>query len=82
MSESLADFIRRVEDFEIDPGLKEFTFAARLARENRWSLLFAERVILEYKRFCILAVQLPATVQPAPARRYLASSGKTLRSLE
>jgi uncharacterized protein (TIGR04222 family) len=65
MSESLADFIRRVEDFEIDPGLKDFTFAARLARENRWSLPFAERVILEYKRFCILAVHSGHPVTPS-----------------
>ncbi|MFM7057215.1 MAG: hypothetical protein ACKO2P_09875 [Planctomycetota bacterium] len=65
MSESLAAFIRSVEDFEIDPGPKEFTFAARLARENRWSLQFAERVIREYKRFCILAVRSGHPVTPS-----------------
>ncbi|MEY2724241.1 MAG: hypothetical protein RLZZ458_108 [Planctomycetota bacterium] len=65
MTESLAEFIQRVENFEIDPGPKEFTFAARLARENHWSLLFAERVIREYKRFCILAVHSGHPVTPS-----------------
>jgi uncharacterized protein (TIGR04222 family) len=65
MSESLAELIERVENFEIDPGPKEFTFAARLARENRWTPGFAERVIREYKRFCILAVHSGHPVTPS-----------------
>jgi uncharacterized protein (TIGR04222 family) len=65
MSESLAELIERVENFEIDPGPKEFTFTARLARENRWTPGFAERVIREYKRFCILAVHSGHPVTPS-----------------
>ncbi len=65
MSESLAELIERVEKFEIDPGPKEFTFTARLARENRWTPGFAERVIREYKRFCILAVHSGHPVTPS-----------------
>ncbi|OWK45683.1 TIGR04222 domain-containing membrane protein [Fimbriiglobus ruber] len=51
------DLLRRIEEFDIDgtpsPALP---FAARLARENGWSLAFATRVVAEYKRFMYLAV--------------------------
>lgn len=43
------------------------TFAARLARENRWSLRRAERVIGEYKRFCYLAITAGHEVTPSDA---------------
>lgn len=65
MSETLQAFVRRVEAFEIDPGEKVLRFADRLARENDWSLAFAERVIREYKRFCILAMRAGHPVTPS-----------------
>jgi hypothetical protein len=43
------------------------TFAARLARENRWEAAYAERVIGEYKRFCYLAMTAQAEVTPSDA---------------
>lgn len=67
MSESLAEFIERVERFEIDPGGKVLTFSSRLARENRWSSEYAERVIREYKRFCVLAIHAGHPVTPSEA---------------
>lgn len=42
--------------FDIDGGPAKLGFAARLARENRWSRDFAERVVREYKRFAYLCV--------------------------
>ena len=43
------------------------TFAARLARENRWTVEHAERVISEYKRFCYLAMTAGHEVTPSDA---------------
>ena len=42
---------------EINPGDKRLDFTGRLARENNWSYRLAERVIFEYKRFCILVMR-------------------------
>ena len=47
---------QRIESFSVDEGDASFTFAERLARENRWSVSYANRVIGEYKRFLYLAV--------------------------
>jgi hypothetical protein len=43
---------QRIADHQIGPDDALLSFAARLARENRWSLAHAEAVIGEYKRFC------------------------------
>ncbi|MCA9194223.1 MAG: TIGR04222 domain-containing membrane protein [Planctomycetales bacterium] len=61
----LQALIRRVEEFEIDPGDKALTFAHRLARENSWNLTFSRRAIDEYKRFCILAICADHPVTPS-----------------
>ena len=45
-----------IMSFDIDGDDPEFTFARRLARENGWTLVFAERVIDEYKRFVYLCM--------------------------
>ncbi len=52
---------------EIGPPDAALTFTARLARENRWTPAFAERVIGEYKRFCFLAVTAGHEVTPSDA---------------
>jgi uncharacterized protein (TIGR04222 family) len=59
------DLYRRVMSFDIDDGAAELTFAARLARENGWSPQYAERVILEYKRFAFLAMAADHPVTPS-----------------
>lgn len=51
----------------IGPETATLSFAARLARENGWSGHQAERVILEYKRFCFLAVTSGHQVTPSDA---------------
>ena len=50
---------------QIEPEDASLTFAARLARENRWSLDHAHRVIGEYKRFCFLAMTAGHEVTPS-----------------
>ena len=56
-----------LQGYEIGPPDAALTFAARLARENRWSVAFAERVIGEYARFCFLAVTAGHEVTPSDA---------------
>lgn len=61
MDEHHGDLWRRLEAFDIDgpqrPGERPaFAFADRLARENGWSLGFAERVVVEYKKFVFLCM--------------------------
>jgi hypothetical protein len=51
----------------LGPPDASLTFAVRLARENRWSLPHAERVIGEYRRFCYLAVTAGHDVTPSDA---------------
>ena len=46
----------KIRNFDIDGGEATLTFAKRLARENGWSLHFANRVIEEYKRFVFLCM--------------------------
>ncbi len=45
---------QRLHAFELDDPDASLTFSARLARENGWTLEFALRAIMEYKRFMYL----------------------------
>lgn len=67
MNEDIRQLTDRVDAFEIDPGEKALGFAQRLARENRWTVVYAQRVINEYKRFCVLAVASGHHVTPSEA---------------
>jgi uncharacterized protein (TIGR04222 family) len=51
-----AQFLARIESFDIDGAAVGLPFASRLARENGWSRSYAERVIAEYKRFVFLSM--------------------------
>lgn len=53
--------------YKIGPDEAALDFASRLARENGWTLPFAERVIGEYKRFCYLAVTQGGEHTPSDA---------------
>ena len=55
----------RIVAFVIDEGPAALTFTKRLARENGWSLSFAERVVGEYKRFVYLAMVTGHPVTPS-----------------
>ncbi len=61
------DLWHRIAAHSIGPDDAALTFAARLARENRWSLAHAEAVIGEYKRFCYLAMTAGHEVTPSDA---------------
>jgi hypothetical protein len=56
---------RRIETFQIDEGTPDLSFRDRLARENRWSQSYADRVIREYLRFVTLAMTAGHTVTPS-----------------
>ncbi|HSF12878.1 MAG TPA: hypothetical protein VLA50_07875 [Erythrobacter sp.] len=58
---------QRIAAHTIGPDDAELTFARRLARENRWGLPFADRVIGEYRRFCYLAIACGHEVTPSDA---------------
>lgn len=58
---------QRIADYHIGPADASLSFAARLARENRWSAAHAERVIGEYRRFCYLALTAGHEVTPSDA---------------
>ena len=56
------EHIRR---FRFDQGGTVFPFAARLARDNGWSIGYTARVITEYRRFAFLAVAAGHPVSPS-----------------
>src|SRR5687767_62987 len=51
----------------IGPEKAQLSFAERLARENGWSMVHADRVTREYKRFCFLAATAGHPVTPSDA---------------
>lgn len=67
MSAVSTDLWQRLAAYEIGPPDASLTFVQRLARENRWSAGFAERVVREYKRFCYLAATAGHEVTPSDA---------------
>lgn len=56
MDRERRNLLDRIEAFDIDGGPRQLSFAGRLARENDWTLAYAERVIGEYKRFAFLTM--------------------------
>ena len=57
--------LQSLEEFEIDRSGIALPFAKRLARENAWSVDYAERVVREYKRFVFLAMRAGHPVTPS-----------------
>lgn len=55
----------RITAFAFSADDEQLTFAQRLARENGWTLAYAERVIGEYRRFMYLAVVAGHPVTPS-----------------
>ena len=58
---------QKIRDFELDDPSASVTFTERLARENDWSLGFADRVVQEYKRFIFLAATAAHQLTPSDA---------------
>lgn len=55
----------RLESFAFDDQGSALTFTRRLARENRWSVPYARRVVDEYRRFLFLAMAAGHPVTPS-----------------
>lgn len=58
---------KRIQQHQFGMEGASLTFAARLARENRWSQRHSERVVEEYRRFCLLAAIMDHPVTPSEA---------------
>ncbi|NET84114.1 MAG: TIGR04222 domain-containing membrane protein [Moorea sp. SIO1F2] len=56
---------QRLQAFSLDDAEAKFPFSKRLARENRWSFNYTQRVIEEYKKFAFLAVVADHPVSPS-----------------
>lgn len=56
---------QRIAAHPIGPPDAALSFARRLARENRWTHDYAERVIGEYRRFCYLAMMAGHEMTPS-----------------
>ncbi|MDF1739949.1 MAG: hypothetical protein P1U86_12380 [Verrucomicrobiales bacterium] len=54
-----------IEGLEIGNPESELTFADRLARENRWTPAFTQRVIAEYRKFLYLCAVAGHSVTPS-----------------
>lgn len=65
MNASQQTLLDRLLAFQFDQTDVKLTFARRLARENGWSTAYAERVIVEYKKFLFLAVTAGHVVTPS-----------------
>jgi uncharacterized protein (TIGR04222 family) len=59
------DLWQRLEAFQLDVEGASLPFGTRLARDNNWSLAFASRVVLEYKKFLYLACTAGHVVTPS-----------------
>ncbi len=57
----------KLESFRVGTGTEALSFVDRVARDNRWSLGFAERVYQEYLKFLYLAVVADHAVTPSEA---------------
>ena len=55
----------QIRGLAIGPVDAQLTFERRLARENGWSIPFAERVVAEYKRFLLLAAVSDQPLTPS-----------------
>jgi len=59
------ELLNRIQAFSFDEDECALPFVARLARENQWSDMHAERVLSEYRRFIFLAMVAGHPVTPS-----------------
>ncbi|HVR85869.1 MAG TPA: TIGR04222 domain-containing membrane protein, partial [Planctomycetota bacterium] len=67
MNEREAALFQEIRQFPLEDQPGPFPFSHRLARENGWSLEYAERVIAEYRKFLFLAAVSGKEVSPSDA---------------
>jgi len=65
MNPQQAALYQRIQAFAFEPTAVTLSFVQRLAREHAWSLVYAERVVAEYKKFAFLAVAAGHPVTPS-----------------
>jgi uncharacterized protein (TIGR04222 family) len=65
MNSQNMDLHQRIQAFSLDQPGAQLSFSKRLARDNGWSLAYAQRVIEEYKKFTFLAVAAGHSVTPS-----------------
>lgn len=58
---------RKLEDFDFDGRPVKVSFTEKLARENDWSLSFAQCALEEYRRFLFLSVAADHVICPSEA---------------
>ncbi|MBD2187819.1 TIGR04222 domain-containing membrane protein [Pseudanabaena mucicola] len=58
------EIYQRIQKFSLDQDVP-FSFSHRLARDNNWTQNYAQRVIIEYKRFVFLAIAAGHPVTPS-----------------
>lgn len=62
-----AELWQRIEAFAFDDPSASFTFSRRLAREQKWTLSHARRVLREYQKFAFLTVAAGHPCAPSDA---------------
>ena len=65
MNQAAATLRERIEAFELDEAGASLPFTSRLACEQGWTHAQAARVIREYKRFLVLAMEAGHPVSPS-----------------
>ena len=65
MKEEQIKLRTRLENYTPDEIGATYPFTKRLARDNAWTLAYAERVVTEYKRFAFLAMVAGHPVTPS-----------------
>ncbi|WP_009631163.1 glycine-rich domain-containing protein [Synechocystis sp. PCC 7509] len=65
MDDGQVELYKRIQAFSLDRPDAQLSFSKRLARDNGWSLDYAQQVIKEYKKFAFLAVTAEHPVTPS-----------------
>ncbi len=55
----------KIDSFKLDDDSASFQFSHRLARDNGWTILYANKVIEEYKKFIFLCCVTQTGVTPS-----------------
>jgi hypothetical protein len=56
---------KKLQTFQVDEQDVQYTFCERLAIENNWTLCYAQKVFLEYKKFLFLVCKVDHPVTPS-----------------
>lgn len=65
MDKKYLELYQRVQNFSLDDPEAMLPFSQKLARENRWTAQYSQRVMDEYKKFMVLAATVNHHVTPS-----------------